>query len=242
MATLDKPTLVGLTGCAVPVALFSAYSQFELGLMAGIDPRLAWVMPVATDAAAYVATRVWLDEKYPKGIQRYAASIVIVCVALSVAGAALHLGLSKPPVPQWLPFAVGAIPSLALAGLIHLGALIAAIPDKHGKASPAKPPRQKRESPSSGVVEPVRPVATTPASKSPAALTSVRSHVSEIEDAPMSRPEVGKGSARAQMLAYIESVNGETNGAELDRMFNTSNYGRGVLNTWRKRHPIASGE
>lgn len=246
MAKLDKPTLAGLTLCALPVAAFSAFSQFETGRMAGIPGGLAWVLPVATDAAAFVATRVWLDEKYSKGIRRYAAAIVILCVALSIAGAALHLGLAQVRPPVWLGFAVGAIPSLVLAGLIHLGALIGAAPEKQAKATRAVPSRPKAGSPNVGAVEPVTSSTSTAPAPKPVPDPPVTAPV-ELKSvpkipAPVESPEVGAGSTRDQMWAYLDKVDGQATGAELDRRFGTSNYGRGVLNAWRKRHPIASGE
>jgi len=254
VAKLDKPTLAGLVFCALPVAAFSAFSQFETGRMAHIPGELAWVMPVATDAAAFVATRVWLDEKYSRGIRRYAAWIVIGCVLLSVAGAALHLGLSVPEgqpsknVPDWLPFAVGAIPSLVLAALIHLGALIGATPEKHVKTSRATTPSpRKGGSPNVGTAEHRPPTSAVPTSKpkaSPSAETAPELKTKPDGASSVTstlQPEVGKGSTRDQMLAYLDK-HGEVSGAELDRIFNTKDYGRGVLRTWRKRHPIAAGE
>lgn len=256
MAKLDKPTRAGLTLCALPVAVFSGYSQFETARMALIPVQLAWVLFVATDAAAFVSTRVWLDEKYGKGIRRYAASIVIFCVLLSVIGAALHLGLSVPegqpprPVPNWLPYAVGGIPSLVLAALIHLGALIGAAPEKSVKSTkmasekPAKATRATTSRPEAGslnvgTAEHVRPpTSAVPASSATAEPPSEPAPTNASAPAP----EVGKGSTRDQMLAYLDEINGDTNGAELDRKFGTRNYGRGVLRAWKKHHPMASGE
>lgn len=255
VATLDKPTLAGLSFCAVPVAIFSASSQVETGRMARIPGELAWVLPVATDAAAFVATRIWLNEKYSPGVRKYAAFIVIMCVGLSVAGAALHVGLTMTHVdgqpaqpPGWLGFAVGAIPSLVLAMLIHLGALISAAPEKHGKASRTTSSPRKTGSPSAGTSEHVRPpTSAVPASSSTTSDLSTETG-SELKPEPAnassvaSAPEVGKGSTRDRMLAHLDAVNGDITGAELDRLFGTQNYGRGVLRAWKRHHPIASGE
>lgn len=252
MAKLDRPTLAGLTLCALPVALFSAYSQFETGRLAHIPAQLSWVLPVATDAAAFVATRIWLDEKYESGIRRYAAFIVSMCVFFSIAGAAIHIGLTsgtQPPVaPGWLGYALGAIPSLVLAFLIHLGALIGAAPEKHVKTSRATSSPRKTGSPSAGAAEHRPPTSAVPTSKPQADLSTETGSGLKVEPARASSvasapaPEVGKNSVRAQMLAWLDTINGDTNGAELDRKFGTQNYGRGVLRAWKKHHPIASGE
>jgi len=248
---LDKPTRVGLTCCALPVAAFSAYSQFETGRLANIPGQLAWVLPIATDAAAFVATRAWQDERYSEGIRKYAAFIVSMCVAFSIAGAAIHIGLtssSEPlPAPWWLGYALGAIPSLVLALLIHLGALIGAAPEKQVKASRPPSSRPRAGSSNVGAAEHVRPpTSAAPASK-PESKPSTETG-SELKpalasaNAVASMPDVGKGSVRDQMLAWLDEVNGDTTGAELDRKFGTQNYGRGVLRAWKRHQPRASGE
>lgn len=259
---LDTPTAVGLTFCAVPVAVFSGYSQFETARMVNIPAQLAWVLFVSTDAAAYVATRVWLNSKYSEGIRRYAAFIVIICVALSIAGAALHVGLGtatemneagksviKPP-PAWLGFAVGAIPSLVLAGLIHLGALVGATAETPVTRSTKPRPRSEATPSPRPRVEPVAASAAEPVNPPSAALVSTsdivamaKPELTVIHDDPSPPTEISDASNRkARMLTYLDERDGEVTGAELDRQFGTKNYGARLVREWRSKNPMASGE
>lgn len=240
MGKLDRPTLIGVSACALPVAAFSAWSQFETARMAGVPVALAWVFPMATDATAFVSTRIWLDDRFapdPKadaegeieqrkrGVRRYAAGLAMACILLSVGGAAAHLALKGVPVPFWLQLAIGGLPSFALAGLVHLAAIIAAanIPAR------SKPRTPKVSAKTAGTAEPRPPTSAVP--------------VSTIQAVQAVPPEIGKGSIRDQMWAYLDKY-GETSGAELDRRFGAKDYGRGVLRAWKKTQetPKASGE
>jgi hypothetical protein len=237
---VDKPTLIGISACALPVAAFSAWSQFETARIAGVPLQLAWVFPMATDATAFVSTRIWLDERFApdskiaaddpteqrkRGVRRYAAGLAMAAILLSVGGAAAHLALQGVAVPFLLQLAIGGLPSFALAGLVHLAAIIAAanIPAR------SKPRTPKVSAKAAGTAEPRPPTSAVP--------------VSTSAPKPITSPEIGQGSKRARMLAYLDE-HPRTSGAELDRIFGTKDYGRGVVLTWKKRHPRdkASGE
>lgn len=239
MGTLDKPTLTGIIACALPVAAFSAWSQFETARLSGVPWGLAWVFPMATDATAFVATRVWLDSRFApdakdgddlatrkRKVRRYAAGLALACILLSVGGAAAHLAVQGIAVPWQLQLAIGGLPSVALAGLVHLAAIIAAA------SIPARSkPRKDKAAKTAGTVGHRPPTSTVPAPKPPTAT-----------------PEVGKGSKRTLMLAWLDehpdAADNKTIGAELDQLFGTSNYGRGVVRAWKKARelPKASGE
>jgi hypothetical protein len=138
----DRVTLAGIATCALPVAAYSSWSQFETSRMTGVPVGLAWVMPMATDASATVATRVWLNSEHPRPIRRYAATVALGCMLLSVAGAATHLVLAdqQSPPQMWLRLLIGGLPSLALAALVHLGALLSAAPRTRTDTSRRPPP------------------------------------------------------------------------------------------------------
>lgn len=226
MGKLDKPTLTGIVLCALPVASFSAWSQFETARLAGVPWPLAWVFPMATDATAFVSTRVWLDPDNPKQVRGFAAKLTWTCILLAIGGAAAHLVLMTMAAPPfWVKLTVGGLPTVSLAGLVHLGAIIVAanVPAKVKKTKAAK---------TAGTVEHRPPTSTVPAPK----------------PAPAAAPEVGKGSKRTLMLSWLDenpdAADSKTIGAELDQLFGTSNYGRGVARAWRKARdlPKASGE
>jgi hypothetical protein len=252
VAKLDKPTLAGIAFCALSVAAFSAYSQFETARLSGVPWQLSWVLPVTTDATGFVATRVWMTSTNSRGLRHYAAFITLACIALSIAGAGAHLALGDTPAPWQLRLTVGGLPSMALGALVHLVALLAAqrreATETENTAKKSHKRRTKRAaSQAAGAAEPVRPpTSAAPVSTSDVSDVSTETG-SDLNSAPVnassvaSPPEVGKGSKREQMLAHLDE-HGEVTGAELDRIFGTKNYGRGVLKMWRKRHPQASGE
>lgn len=136
---VDKATVVGIVVIGVSVAAFSSYSLFQLAIAAGVPAGLAWVLPVTTDAAGAVTTRVWLMARHTDKIRKYARMIAIFAVVSSTIGAAIqHTSLigSKtvpgptgpitfPDPPEWLKMLIGGLPSLMLALLVHLGSMIA---------------------------------------------------------------------------------------------------------------------
>lgn len=221
---LDRPTIFGIVVCGICVAAFSSYSQFQTARTAGVTLALAWVLPVATDATAFVATRVWLSLRYTRRTRLYAAFIACACMALSFGSAAIHLVL--PALAPWqLRLAVGGLPSLALAALAHLGALIAA---DHNAPQPRVTTPRKRAS----IPAPAEPIEVAATSVIPEPADS--GAVVEIGS-------VREGGKRAQMMAYLDE-NPNATGAGLDHMFGTSNYGRGVLRAWQRQRAQASGE
>lgn len=238
----DHPTVFGIAACAVPVAAFSSYTLFTTAHGAGVPIQLAWVLPVATDLAALVATRVWLSPRYPKSIQRYAASIAMAAMTLSFVGASLHYAVDGAT-PAWLRIAVGGLPSLSLAAIVHLGALIVA--DRAGKRA--------RKSVSAPEVVTATPTVTPDTSGVLASPVEV-GEPARIPDVPIPRSEAepsernnvvvlgeGRSARRHQMLAYLDE-NPDATGAELDRVFDTKDYGRTIRRDWTRRQQKVSGE
>jgi hypothetical protein len=221
----DRVTLAGIATCALPVAAYSSWSQFETSRMTGVPVGLAWVMPMATDASATVATRVWLNSEHPRPIRRYAATVALGCMLLSVAGAATHLVLAdqQSPPQMWLRLLIGGLPSLALAALVHLGALLSARPEPAPTRAAGRPQAPRRQA--------------APNSRSPQRDTaSAASGDPPTPPGPI-RPEpaIGAGSKRAAMLAALDEDPTLT-GAILDQQFGTTGYGRAVVRAWRNSH------
>ncbi len=246
---LDRWTLTGIAACGLPVAAFSTYSQFETAVSAGVPHQLAWVLPMATDATAFVATRAWLIAPRSSGLRRYAASLALGCMGLSFAGAAVHLVIHDSP--WWMRLVVGGLPSLALAALVHLAALLAgARTAETPTAQTTRAKRRKTATPENHGIAPVAP--DTEAEPSPATDAPSETPI-HLERPPHVPSELGasvvtlnteKGALRQQMLKHLDA-HPDTTGAALDQLFGTTDYGRGVRRTWlkhREDRARASGE
>lgn len=254
---VDLLALVGIAVVGLAVAAFSARSLFDTAVLAGVSGKLAWVLPVATDMSAVVCTRVWLSTRFGAGIRRYAAFITVADMVLSFLGASLHLAITVPQgqmAPLWLRLAVGGLPSLSLAAIVHLAALIAVersstkaalvITRRSGSKRPSKTTPQRTD------VAKASPVATAPAVDAPEvsrkllpeAATPIPSGASASIAARGNVLAIQAGaSRRAQMLAYLDENPGAT-GADLDKEFGTRNYGRGVRRAWEDQRKEASGQ
>lgn len=254
---MDPLALVGIAVVGIAVAAFSARSLFDTAVLAGVSAYLAWVLPVATDMSAVVCTRVWLSTRFSEKIRRYAAFIAIVDMVLSFLGASLHLAITVPHgeiAPVWLRLAVGGLPSLSLAAIMHLAALIAVERSTAKMAATTRRPAGKRATKTTttqrtGVTE--SPVATAPAADAPEVPHKPRPEAAtpEPSGASVSTPVPPKSnvvkidrdnSRSAQMLAYLNE-NPDATGADLDTKFGTRNYGRRVRRAWEQRQE-ASGQ
>jgi hypothetical protein len=241
--TTDHGTVFGIALTGSAVAAFSSFTLFTTAHSAGVPYQLAWVLPVATDLSALVATRVWLSARYPQPIRRYAATIAVAAMALSFIGASLHYAIDGSA-PWWLRMAVGGLPSLSLAAIVHLGALIAA--DRAGKraqknvsapevaaATPAGPPEASGALAQAVEVDEPAPDIRTPEVPAPRA---ERTNVISLSEG---RSE--KGEKRARMFAYLDD-HPDATGAELDRVFGTKDYGRNIRRDWARKQAKVSGE
>lgn len=121
-------TWVGLFVVAVAAAVLSFASLRHLAAICGTSERLAWLLPVAIDAAAVVATRVWLSRRVPAGARHQARRLAIGAIVLSVVGnAADHVLSAFRIVPPWYAVvAVGAVAPAVLGTVAHLVALVVA--------------------------------------------------------------------------------------------------------------------
>lgn len=237
--THDRAMLVGVVVCGLSVATYSSWAQFSIAEAAGYPANLAWVVPVSTDATAVLGTRAWMSPHYGSGVRSYGRFLALAAIALSIVTAALHLVVpADTPIPWQLRLAVGGLPSLALAALVHLGALTAK--DKP-KQKLGKPARKAAASPRAAA-----PVEQVPIGESP----SVVACTEDVTDLPAfaipAPDKVGSGSNRQKMFAYLDE-HPDATGADLDTTFGTTNYGRKVRRAWESHRTLhvvdqASGE
>lgn len=124
---MNRPwiTWCGLAVVAIAAAVLSFDALRHLAVMVGTPATLAWLLPVTVDAAAVVATQVWLAGGAPERARRFARMLALVMVALSVAGNAVSHWLVAYQVEPawWAVVAVASVPPLVLGAVAHLAAL-----------------------------------------------------------------------------------------------------------------------
>ena len=139
----DKTTYAGMSAVAVAAAVLSFSALSGLAVLAGVAGavplpgtvagfRLAWLLPIAVDAYAVTATRVWLRADADDRIRTYARRNALGAIGLSVAGNAAYHALSAAGVSTlatvragWLVVvAVSAVPPVILGLVGHLHALV----------------------------------------------------------------------------------------------------------------------
>lgn len=134
---LDGWTWTGIAVTATAAAAASAGAQHELAVAAGWGQVTGWLLPGCVDMLAAVAARVWLDATASDPARRYARTValcaVAVSLALNAAGHAISANLVAVSVP--LVVAVGAVPAASLAATVHLAAV---------RTAPVAPRRRHR--------------------------------------------------------------------------------------------------
>ncbi|RBM16597.1 hypothetical protein DI005_25260 [Prauserella sp. PE36] len=120
-------TWAGLAVVAGAAAVLSFDALRQLAVLAGTPAGLAWLLPVTFDAAALVATRLWLAGDAPGAARRFARTLALTMIGLSVAGNATSHALVAYQVtpPWWAVVAVAAVPPAVLGAVAHLAALAA---------------------------------------------------------------------------------------------------------------------
>jgi hypothetical protein len=116
-----------------------------LPLPAGAGFRLAWLLPIAVDAYAVTATRVWLRTAGSARTRGHARRNALGAIGLSVAGNAAYHALTAAGVVSlayvragWaVIIAVSAVPPVMLGLVGHLHAMVS---DDHRSAPPAPAP------------------------------------------------------------------------------------------------------
>lgn len=113
-----------VAGVAAAVASYSAL--YQLAVMTGWSPRVAWLFPLTIDAYAVAALRVWLGRHTasPQARSRARRNAVLAIVASMAGNAALHAAAAHVYVITWpVVVAVSAIPPVTLGLVSHLLAL-----------------------------------------------------------------------------------------------------------------------
>jgi hypothetical protein len=118
---------VGVAAVGATAFVLSYGALHELALGARIDPRLAWLWPVAVDVLAIVsaiAARVFHGGRWSAA---YAWLVLIMFLGLSVWGNGLHAVAGRAPgqavvlvLDPWQRVVVSATPPVALALALHL--------------------------------------------------------------------------------------------------------------------------
>jgi hypothetical protein len=120
-------TWLGIAAVALAAAVLSFASLRSLAIVCGTPSTLAWLLPVCIDAAALVATGVWLGGEEPEGARGFAKALTLGMILLSVAGNATEHFLAAYSIrpPWWAVVAVASVPPAVLGAVAHLAALAA---------------------------------------------------------------------------------------------------------------------
>ncbi|PXY20841.1 DUF2637 domain-containing protein [Prauserella muralis] len=161
-------TWSGFAAVALAAAVWSFASLRALAVRCGTPAELAWLFPLALDAAAAVATLVWLDVRQPTRPRHFARALALVTLALSVAGNAADHALAAYHLapPWWGVVTVAAIPPAVLGAVAHLAALATARPAPARSDPPPAPPHPApapAPEPPAPAPAPVRPAPARPA-------------------------------------------------------------------------------
>lgn len=122
----DPWVLAGMGIVAVVAIVASFTTLTRLALWVGWDHRTGWLLPLCLDVLAMAAGRVWLSEFATTQARRYARTVSMTALGVSVVGNAIgHIvGMTHAgPVRIMLAIVVGSIPPVALAAVGHLATL-----------------------------------------------------------------------------------------------------------------------
>lgn len=165
----DRGTYGGMLAVAVAAAVLSFSALAGLAVLAGVTAalplpaggrfRLAWLLPIAVDAYAVTATRVWLRTAGTARTRVYARRNAVGAIGLSVAGNAAYHALAAAGVTSladvragWaVVVAVSAVPPVLLGLVGHLHALVS---DDHRTAPAGPPAAVPTTTPAAGIVAP----------------------------------------------------------------------------------------
>jgi hypothetical protein len=142
----DAWVVAGLTIVAVTAVVASFSTLAGLARVTGWGERASWLLPCCIDALAMAAGRVWLSGRAPEAARRYARTVALAAVAVSVVGNAIgHLvgaGYLQPTgtAGTALVILVGSVPAGALAAVGHLATLAAHPVNSHDRDHAARIP------------------------------------------------------------------------------------------------------
>lgn len=130
--------LLAVVASAAAVLSFAALR--DLALLCGFAPALAWLLPVVVDAGAAAGSLVWLGGPAAAAARRFARTLALTLLALSVAANALGHGLAAYTVAPawWVVVAVSSVAPAVLGAVVHLAVLV---------GRPADTPSESRQEP-----------------------------------------------------------------------------------------------
>lgn len=116
--------LLGVVAAAAAVLSFAALR--DLALLCGFAPQLAWLLPVVVDTGAAAGSLVWLGGTVAEPAQRFARTLALALLGLSVAANALDHGLAAYELAPawWVVVLVSAIAPAVLGAVVHLAVLV----------------------------------------------------------------------------------------------------------------------
>lgn len=116
--------LLAVVAAAAAVLSFAALR--DLARQCGFDPRLAWLLPVVVDAGAAAGSLVWLGAEATESARRFARSLALGLLVLSVVANALgHVLEAYELEPAWwVVVAVSGVAPAVLGAVVHLAVLV----------------------------------------------------------------------------------------------------------------------
>lgn len=111
---------------AAAAAVLSFAALRDLALLCGFAPALAWLLPVVVDAGAAAGSLVWLGGWTAESARRFARSLALALLGLSVAANALGHGLAAFALSPawWVVVIVSAVAPAVLGAVVHLAVLV----------------------------------------------------------------------------------------------------------------------
>lgn len=111
---------------ATAAAVLSFAALRDLALVCGFTPRLAWLLPVVVDAGAAAGSLVWLGGWAADTALRFARTLALGLLTLSVAANALGHGLAAFELAPawWVVVIVSAVAPAVLGAVVHLAVLV----------------------------------------------------------------------------------------------------------------------
>jgi len=196
------------------------------GVRGEVGPlRLAWLFPIAVDAYAATATRVWLRSGTSKGTRDWARANALAAIAASMAGNAVY-HVDPSSARAWVVVAVAAVPPLMLGAVVHTAVLVSADRSRTTARAEARTQSRPQSRPEARHAVP-DPAPTSPGRR--------------LELVP-----AGRGGAERAMREHYdrERAAGRTpTGADLDRVGGTKDgYGRKLIRRWTAAEQSAAVE
>ena len=137
----DVWTWAGLAvvGAAAAIMSFTALADLaercgittRIHLAGDVELRVAWLLPIAVDVLAAVATRVWLQRRANELAVAFARRAAWSAIVTTIVGNAAHGAVmaSGGVAPGWAGVVVSAVPAVALGAIVHLAVLVGRGPD-----------------------------------------------------------------------------------------------------------------